>query len=172
MHVSERSKASNTARVLQMTLPNCQLFELGALDTRFEGVELSQDEATYVLYPEPSASALTPEFVTQQLSVSKKKIHLIVPDGSWTQAKRIAHHNPHLRGIPRLQLQGLAPSDYQLRRNGRTGGVCTLEAVAHALGIIEGERTMNELLANFYIMRDSVLSGRSRRRGGPLVAVG
>lgn len=163
MHASERCRSSNTARVLEMALTDCEVLLVGEKDNPFKGIRLQQDEANFVLYPEPSAAALSTEYLKRTISASIRRVHLIVPDGSWTQAKRIVHGNIHLRGIPRVQLAELAPSAYLLRKNGRTGGVCTAEAVAHALGEIEGEQLKNELLHNFTIMRDNVLESHYSR---------
>ncbi len=63
---------------------------------------------------------------------------LLVPDGTWSQARRIAQREPDARGAELVRLPPGPPTRYGLRRNPREGTVSTFEAVARALGVLEG----------------------------------
>jgi len=165
MHVSEREKTSNTARLLELTLPNCEVLIIGKKGKPFKGVVNSPEETPYILFPEQSALPLTKELSSTN-KFEGRPIHLIVPDGSWSQTRRIVHRNVFLRGIPRIQLIGIADTKYLLRRNGRVGGVCTAEAVAYALGIIENAAIETTLICHFTTMRDRVLESRFSLHAG------
>ncbi len=165
MHVSERERTSNTARVLEMALPHCEVLVIGQKDAPFAGFSATKDTPTYLLFPEASAPVLSREFLSTVRKTEESPLHLVVPDGTWSQARRIVQRTESLMKIPRLQLGVLEKTQYVLRRNGREGGVCTAEAVAHALGVIEGEEIKRGILDHFYLMRDSILKGRNPPRG-------
>lgn len=96
--------------------------------------ELAPPYEPLVLYPEAGCKELSP-------SDSETPKTLIVPDGTWTQAKRILHRREELWRIPRRQLPAGPRSSYTLRRNQAPEGMCTAEAVARALGVLEGKDT-------------------------------
>ncbi len=62
---------------------------------------------------------------------------LIVPDGTWSQAVRTRRRIPGLRQHPLRPPARRLVSQYRLRHAPRAGQVSTLEAIAHALGILE-----------------------------------
>jgi DTW domain-containing protein YfiP len=64
---------------------------------------------------------------------------LVVPDGSWTQARRMVQRLAPLRQLPRLSLAPPPPGP-RLRESTVAGGMSTLEAIAAALEQLgEGE---------------------------------
>jgi DTW domain-containing protein YfiP len=71
---------------------------------------------------------------------------LIVPDGSWTQARRMTQRLPALRTLPRLALPA-PPPGLRLRRPHVTGGMSTLEAVAGAFEAVGAPHDAARLLA-------------------------
>jgi DTW domain-containing protein YfiP len=74
---------------------------------------------------------------------------LIVPDGNWNQAQRMARRDPDARGALHVTLPAGEPSRYQLRRNPREGTLSTLEAIARALALLEGPGLEEPLLDLF-----------------------
>jgi len=65
---------------------------------------------------------------------------LLVVDGTWHQAGKILEASALLRGLPRLAVDAGRPSGYrELRREPGREHLSTLEAVALALGDLEGD---------------------------------
>ena len=99
---------------------------------------------------------------------------LVALDGNWAQAKALWWRNAWLTKLRRFVVVPDGPSLYgDLRREARTDAVSTLEAVALALSVLEGDATVRErLLAPFRALlakarlagiRDSKRDRRSRR---------
>jgi DTW domain-containing protein YfiP len=99
---------------------------------------------------------------------------LVALDGNWAQAKALWWRNPWLTKLRRFVVVPDGPSLYgDLRREARPDAVSTLEAVALALSVLEGDITIRErLLAPFRArlaearaagIRDSKRDRRSRR---------
>jgi len=65
---------------------------------------------------------------------------LFVIDGTWGQAEKLLRRNPALAALPRLSVDAGRPSGYgDLRREPGPVHLSTLEAVALALGALEGD---------------------------------
>jgi DTW domain-containing protein YfiP len=68
----------------------------------------------------------------------------VLLDGSWSQARRMFQRLVPLRALPRLSL-GAQPGERL--REGPEGTMSTLEALAHALAIVESAQAAAHLLA-------------------------
>lgn len=66
-------------------------------------------------------------------------ITLIVVDGTWPLAKKLLRYNPAIAALPRYAIAPSAPSEYRIRREPRAECLSTIEAIANALGAIEGD---------------------------------
>jgi DTW domain-containing protein YfiP len=99
---------------------------------------------------------------------------IVALDGNWAQAKALWWRNPWLTRLRRFVVVPDSPSLYgDLRREARPDAVSTLEAVALALSVLEGDGTVREqLLAPFRALlaqartagiRDSKRDRRVRR---------
>jgi DTW domain-containing protein len=86
-------------------------------------------------------------------------ITLVVPDGTWSQAARARSRLGRALGLPCVTLPaGAAVADGgRLRAPARPGRLATLEALALALGVLEGSAIEAELLRVFHIMTDRTL---------------
>ena len=72
---------------------------------------------------------------------------LIALDGNWAQAKALWWRNPWLTKLRRFVVVPNGPSLYgDLRREARPDAVSTLEAVALALQVLEGDAAVREKL--------------------------
>lgn len=68
---------------------------------------------------------------------------ILVLDGSWSQAKALWWRNPWLLKLRRLVVNPPAPGAFgKARREPRPMAVSTLEAVAYALGDLEGDKAL------------------------------
>lgn len=67
---------------------------------------------------------------------------LVVPDGTWPQARKIARRVRAAAGdrVTPVRLRNARASGYSLRHSERENALSTLESIAHALGLLEGER--------------------------------
>jgi DTW domain-containing protein YfiP len=99
---------------------------------------LTERPDSALLFPGPSSESSLPASAVR---------HLIVPDGTWSQARRIEHRCFARHALPRVSLSAEWPSVYELRR--ARGGVCTLEAIAIAIGLLSDVSVGSALLDRF-----------------------
>ena len=97
------------------------------------------DELPLLLFPHEGATPLT-EFVS-----SAQPLVLIVPDGTWRQASKVRNRVPGLEGVRCVSLPAGPPSAYRLRFEAHRDGLATMEAIARALGILEGDHIQRAL---------------------------
>lgn len=87
---------------------------------------------------------------------------LIALDGNWAQAKALWWRNPWLTRLRRFVVVPDGPSLYgDLRREARPDAVSTLEAVALALQVLEGDVAVREKLLEPF----KALLAKARREG-------
>lgn len=161
MHHRETHLTSNTANLACLTLPNCKISLRGLLGLPFsiESIKLALDEMPLYLFPHDEAVELTSEFFE---SHQNKKFHLIIPDGSWSQAVKFYRREKGLQGIQCVKLPDGAPGRYRLRKSSDENRLSTFEALARALGILENdEKIQKELERMFDIMVERVIRGRT-----------
>ena len=166
MFKKERFLPSNTANLALNTLENSKVFHRGIQDQFLPKDFLEESEySPLLLYPGPEAQVLAPEV----LKKFKLPINLIIPDGTWRQAKKTQAREPYLRGVPTVILPPTPKSIYPLRRQKFDHGLATFEAMAYALGIIEGHETQEILMENFKVMIEAHLVNRViLEKEGPL----
>ena len=65
---------------------------------------------------------------------------LLVIDATWPQAQKMLSANPAIAVLPRVSIVAVAPSGYAgLRAEPEEGHLATIDAVAEALGALEGD---------------------------------
>ncbi len=161
MHHRERHLTSNTANLAKLVLPNCDISMRGHPEVSFtiESLKLTADETPIFLFPHEDAIDLTPEFVAENRD---KKFHLIVPDGTWSQAVKTYRREPGLAGIQCVKLPPGAPGRYRLRKSSDENRLSTYEAIARALGILEEDSEVQKKMEMvFDTMVESVIRGRT-----------
>src|SRR5262249_32837009 len=99
---------------------------------------------------------LTPEL----LSRFDRPIHLVVADGNWSQARKVASREPVLEDVPRVRLAAGRRSAYQLRQSPHPENLATFEAIARALGVSEGAGGQGRLEELFEILVERTLWSR------------
>jgi DTW domain-containing protein YfiP len=161
VHQLELRKPTNTGRLAVRCLAGSRMVVRGAaeLDQRDEAVPLSSAWAgatrPLLLFPDPAAAPL------ERWRDGAEPVTLIVPDGTWRQASRARRQIDALAPIPCVGLPRAAPSLYRLR-TARSGRLSTLEAIACALGILEGPEMEVALLHILRVMVDRVLWSNGR----------
>ena len=153
----ERSFPSNTANIVLNSMPNSSFFERGHQGCPVEESFLERKNYTPLyLYPSNDAEELTPELIKS----IDNPIHLIIPDGTWRQAKKIYRREVNLHSVKQIKINPLSKSIYPLRRQKFDEGLCTFEATAEAIKLIEDESTYRLMMDNFQIFLDAHLKNR------------
>lgn len=149
-HPLEADNPKGSARLLHLCLPRSRLLtgevftdeELfgapsGSAETR------SRARQSLLLYPDmPQDRALgiaAPPALSPEALRDPAGLRLVVLDGTWRKSRKMLYLNPALQRLPRLSLQGLPPSRYQLRKAHQPDQLSTLEATCAALIQLEGD---------------------------------
>jgi DTW domain-containing protein YfiP len=140
-HWYESWRTTNTGRLVHLALDGSDLLDHGHKDHRLEAADLPLGPRSCLLFPLQGDEA--PRWTDGVPEV------LIVPDGSWSQARRMVRRVPGLATLPRLELEGgSAPTPARrIRRRPNPQACSTLEAVAAALARWEPDATSQALLA-------------------------
>jgi DTW domain-containing protein YfiP len=93
----------------------------------------------------------------------------VVIDGTWAQAEKMMAANPFLAALPRVSVASGRPSGYgDLRREPAPHCLSTIEAVACALGALEGDPARFEpMRAAFRLMVERQLACSQDERRNP-----
>ncbi len=139
MHKSEQTKTTNTGWLAARAMG-------GTVHVRGDRLRPVAAVSTAAL---GNAVVLFPSINARPLEPGEKIDTLIVADGTWSQARRIVRREEAIAVLPRVTIPPVGPSLYGLRGNQRKGGLATMEAIAHAIGILEGEAAAAPLHALF-----------------------
>jgi len=123
---------------------------------------LTHEYRTFLFYPSEDAVELNRELVARD----RTPIQLIVPDGTWRQARKVHLRHHELKNVPRVKISTPDSSKFQLRTQHRPEGMATLQAIAHALGVIEGDLVKAQLMKLYDAKVERTLIGRGLLRGG------
>jgi len=134
-HVSERERLSNTGQWAALAVEGALVVDHGFPGPPTDASAVASEGAA-LLFPGPHAAP--PPWPSPRV--------LVVPDGTWTQARRMIQRLPALRTLPRLALPA-PPPGLRLRRPVVAGGMSTLEAVAGALAAAGAPEDARSLLA-------------------------
>ncbi len=129
-HERESWKSTGTARIAALALPHARLmdFRENAEPARSE-LPAEVGPGTFLLFPSDQAAPWDG-------SVVKK---LVLLDGTWRQVRRMYTKLPALHAVPKLALPEKALKVLRLRDSKFEAGRSTLEAIAEALALLEGE---------------------------------
>ncbi len=157
IHRKELKRTTNTGQLALNALTNSEMKVRGSIN---EHLDLSQvlnsDYYPLLFFPAENAIELTADFV----ATIKKPILLIVPDGNWRQASKVHSRYPELKDVPRVMISTKNKNDQHLRKESTEYGMATLQAIAYALGAIEGEAVQSELLKLYHLKLQKTLIGR------------
>ncbi len=152
-----------TARMAHLCLPNSELHVGLDWDDCSDLLSALSNplRPAMLLYPNEKALDVGAELPRGPLT-------LVVVDGTWSLTKKMVRQNTVLSRLPRLSFQPSSPSNYRIRREPSPHCVSTIEALALALGRLEGDpdRFM-QLLTPFQWMVDRHLELRERKRTFP-----
>jgi DTW domain-containing protein YfiP len=161
IHHRELSRSSNTGLLALRALVNCELRIRGEGRAMLDLSDLlSPQYRTLLFFPCPDAVELDRQLVCQD----PRPIQLIVPDGTWRQARKIHSRHQELKDIPRVKISTPNDSTFQLRAQSRLEGMATLQAIARALGVIEGDLVASQLMKLYRARLDRTMMARGLLR--------
>jgi len=142
MHQLETRRASNSGKLLCHALKNSTIKHHGSADGPLDLNEVVKPGwRNILLYPVTNRTE-PPE--------GSEPLNLIIPDGNWKQASKIARRLLETTDVVPVSLPYLAPSRYRLRSAPtRPEGLATFEACARFLGCLEGKEIEESLLRTF-----------------------
>jgi DTW domain-containing protein YfiP len=160
MHYRERITTTNTGRIAHYLLNNSEIHIRGLAQQPLQEEDVLKPEYTPLfLFPSEHSVFLTEELLTSLGG----KIQLIVPDGSWRQAKRVGKREGFLKNVLHVKLPDTSNGIFFLRRKVMDEGISTIEAIARALGIIESQAIQKNLENVFRIMVEKTLETRGKK---------
>lgn len=169
MHTFEEPLTTNTAKLAHTALPNSEIIIHGKKDERLTPELLNHpDYQSLLLYPSPFARELTADYV----SSLTRPIMLVVPDANWRQTTKFVRREPAIAGIPHVKLPPGPPTEYRLRVQRSEAGVCTLEAIARAIGIIESRDAQQQLEWILRVMVERTLWSKGKLSAEKCVTAG
>jgi DTW domain-containing protein YfiP len=163
VHVHDRGRTSNTARLLALAVRNATLLGHGdRAGPADPAAHLPAGTTPLVLFPGHGAQPLTPDLVAGLPSPPA----LVVPDGNWRQASGMVRRLPLLAAAEKVSLPVREFAGPALRRNPEGHRMSTYEAVAQALAVLEGEEVAGPLRDFYRRAVDRMLLVRGRLRLG------
>ncbi|MEZ4442443.1 MAG: tRNA-uridine aminocarboxypropyltransferase [Polyangiaceae bacterium] len=149
-HDLDAARPSNTGRLVARLVQGSELLLHGA---NRASARWRPEPGRRVLSLHPDGRLLTPED-------REGRPYLLVADGTWRQARRMAQRIPALRDAEPVRVEPGREVPV-LRQPTQPGLLCTLEAVARALGILESRAVEEQLLA---ALDEVVARALARRR--------
>ena len=161
VHAKELKRTTNTGRLAIKALVNSEMRVRGATREPLDLTDIVNPHfRNLVFFPSQTAVELT-----EQLSkADPRPIHLIVPDGNWRQASKVPGRHRELAGLTHVKISQPNKARLHLRAETTPSGMATLEAIAHALKIIEGPDVFAKLFAFYTAKLERTLSARPNKR--------
>jgi DTW domain-containing protein len=157
IHHRELSRSSNTGLLAIRALANSEVRVRGEQREPLDLKDLLTGQyRSFLFYPSADAIELDQGLVMQE----EAPIQLLVPDGTWRQARKIHSRQPELRDLPRVKISAPNHSTFQLRAQSKPERMATLQAIAHGLGIIEGDKVQAQLMELYRAKIERTLKGR------------
>ena len=154
IHRSEERKPTNTGRLATECLTESEVHVRGHEEAPTPPFVVPRGMQPLLLFPHEDAVPL------DRVARTGEPVLLIVPDGNWRQASKVRARVPGLLAVPSVSLPLSAPSRYRLRTEAHAAGLATMEAIARALGILEGPEAERALQEVFAAMVDRTLWSR------------
>lgn len=139
IHRIEDRKSTNTGRLALECLAHGSVVVRGHEGEPTATLDVEPGTEPLLLFPHEDAEPLTPR------APSDRPVTLVVPDGTWRQAFKVRARVPGLADVRTVTLPPGAPSRYRLRAEAHASALSTMEAIARALGILEGPRVQADL---------------------------
>lgn len=161
-HIREAGRPSNTGRLAALAMPNAELVDCGG------GVRIGEAAIDETRLSGPGTWLLWPDGQTSQAFYNATPpSSIIVLDATWHQARRLYRRMAFLQSLPKLVLPAPLSQRDRLRQQRREDGLSTIEAIAAAIALLEGEDKAHPLL----ILYNEVVRRTKILRWGPPAAM-
>lgn len=160
IHRAEDRKPTNTGRLALLSMKNSEMMIRGRAEERTDTFAFDETTRPLFLFPHEDAVPLR---TLARVPGDDRPVTLVVPDGNWRQASKVRNRVAGMRSVPCVSLPVGAPSIYRLRSEAHAFGLATIEAIARALRILEGDdgpRVEESLLHLFRAMVERTLWSR------------
>lgn len=172
LHQLEDRKTSNTGRLAVRCLPNSEVLIRGDRARAQAPGQISTGGAPTAAAHRPPVDwaalgdpvLLFPHADARPIEAwrgNPRPVTLIVPDGTWGQGQRVRSRIAGLADVPCATVARDEPSRYRLRTTADPRRLSTLEAIAEALGVLEGAGPREALLRIFDVMVERSLDARA-----------
>lgn len=153
MHRAEDRKSTNTGRLAAACLESSTIVVRGRKEDASAPIDLDPSTRPLLLFPFEDAVPLA-EIAP---SLRGEPVTLVVPDGTWRQASKVRKRVPGMSDVPCVSVSGDARLALRLRAEAHAHGLSTIEAIARALGILEGDHVRVALERVFRAMVERTL---------------
>ena len=136
-HSTEEKQAKGTAMLAHLSLQNSSIIigENFNEDETLNNIINDEENNVLLLYPEENA------LVANKLTdVIRNKTVILILDGTWRKAYRMYQLSTNLHRLNKITLANDIKSQYVIRKHHKDSDVSSLEACAHALGALEGNK--------------------------------
>lgn len=160
VHYKELKRTSNTGKLIKVLLENHKVWVRGEKDNELDHKKiLDSDYSPVLLFPSEDAVLATQKSL--KILTKNKPLQVLVPDGNWRQASKVHYRVSDFDHIPRVTLpEESADRGRLLRKETKTEGMSTLEAIAHLLGLLEGPEVKEHLLKAYKLKKVTQLKAR------------
>lgn len=160
-HPSESKRPMGTAKILQLSLSQCDIWVGEDFSQHSELNVLLQDEQTesLILYPSDNSQSLESVALRcDELSAENKRLCLILLDGTWKKAYKMWQLSSNLHSLPCVSLPSHLQGNYRIRKAPTEQHLSTVEAGFHALSAIKPQVDFSPLVTAFTNMVDFQIS--------------
>ncbi len=156
-HWKEARKPTSTGHLLGSVLTNCRIERYGDQDYAFDATAVEGPD-TYLVFPPRDPPDALPTHAPQKI---------VLLDGTWSQASRMANRVPGVVGLPRLSFADEARPCVRLRVPHLPEARSTIEAAASAFRWLGDPETAAALES----IHDLYVRHTMAQRGMPLLPI-
>ncbi len=147
-HEREGWKSTGTARIAGLAMPNLRIIEFSEDAEPARSALPGLVEGAHLLFP------------TDEGAPWGEVKRLILIDGTWRQTRKMYGKLESLHGVPKLALPPQTSKILRLRESAFEEGRSTLEAIAEAVALLEGEEASAPLHALHALYVERVFRAR------------
>lgn len=150
-HPQETRHARGTAIIAQLCLQNyaCWIDEDFSAHRGLRDL-LRSGSPPLLVYPAPHARPVnTAATDDAEVLLGFHPRRLLFIDANWRKARKIWHATPALHDLPCITLNGVAPSNYRIRKSPSDAHLSTVEAMVASLGWLDRSQDYTPMLDIF-----------------------